>query len=62
MPVNRVVPPGSEPVEFRPLPGQEEDWAGSDYILRSQLWYWLGVYPIGAILVLILTFMGMVAV
>jgi len=59
---NRPIKPGEEPVEFRPLPGQEGDWAGADYVIMSPLWYWLGIYPVAGFHVLLLVLMGMVAV
>ena len=59
---NRPVKPGEEPVEFRPIPGQEGDWAGADYVVRSPLWYWAGIYPIALYLVMVLVLMGMAAV
>lgn len=59
--LNRRVRPGEEPVEFRPLPGQEGDWAGAEYVCRSLLWYWIGIYPVALYLVFVLVLMGMVA-
>lgn len=59
---NRRLSPGEEPVEFRPLPGQEGDWAGADYVIRSPLWYWFGIYPVAGCLVLLLVYLGMAAV
>lgn len=61
MPTNRVVSPSDEPVEFRPLPGQEADWAGADYVPGSPLWLWIGAYPVGAYLIYLLVLLGMVA-
>lgn len=61
MRINRPVGRHEEPVEFRPLPGQEADWAGADYLPREPIWLWLGVYPIGAAHVMLLLLMGMVA-
>ena len=58
---NRRLSPGEEPVEFRPLPGQEGDWAGADYVCRSPLWYWVGIYPVALYLVIVLVLMGTVA-
>jgi len=48
-------------VEFRPLPGQEGDWAGADYLPREPIWLWLGIYPVAGYLVLLLIYMGMAA-
>jgi len=59
--VNRRLRPGEEPVEFRPLPGQEGDWAGADYLPREPIWLWLGIYPVAGYLVLLLVYMGMAA-
>lgn len=48
-------------MEFRPLPGQEEGWAGFQYVEISPLWRWLGVYPISLYLCFVLILFGMVA-
>lgn len=56
--VNRVVPREEEVVEFRPIPGQEEDWAGFQFVDRSRLWEYLGIYPIGGYLVLCAILLG----
>lgn len=61
MPSNRMVGSGEEPVEFRPLPGQEEGWAEFNYVVRSPLWYWLGVFPICGAFIALLLLTGMVA-
>lgn len=60
MPANRSVPTGEEPVEFRPLPGQEEDWAEFSY-LDQTYWFWLGTFPIAVAHMLILLMIGVVA-
>lgn len=60
MPGNRSVPPGEERVEFRPLPGQETEWAEFQYVERSRLWYWAGVFPVSLALDFLLLLIGMV--
>lgn len=60
MPTNRRVGTGEEPVEFRPLPGQEEDWAEFNY-LDQTLWFWMGIFPIAVAHMLILVMIGLVA-
>jgi len=47
-------------VEFRPLPGQEDDWAEFSYVERSQLWLWLGIAPICLAFEALLLLIGMV--
>jgi hypothetical protein len=60
MPANRPVMPGEEAVEFRPLPGQEDDWAEFNYVERSALWYWLGFLPVCYVFEALLILIGMV--
>lgn len=49
-----------EPVEFKPLPGQENDWAsGSEPEILSPLWRWLGLYPILLFITLYCLLIGM---
>lgn len=57
-PRNRLVTREDEAVEFRLVPGQESEWAGPTYYPRSALWNALGVFPVGALLVLLLMMMG----
>lgn len=59
MAVNRLVPRDEEPVEFRPVPGQEHEWAGYGYFVRSKLWDYLGLYPALACVVGVLTLIGL---
>jgi hypothetical protein len=61
MPGNRIVGTGEEPVEFRPLPGQEEEWAEFNYLKRSPVWYWMGVFPVCCAFEALLLLIGMVA-
>jgi hypothetical protein len=61
MAANRSVRPGEEAVEFRPLPGQEQDWAEYNYVDRGAEWFWLGTFPIGICFIAILLLIGMVA-
>jgi len=35
-----------ETVEFRPIPGHEDEWAGASLEDRSRAWDWLGTYPL----------------
>lgn len=60
--INRRVSRSEEVVEFHPVPGYEDDWAGYSYIERSRLWDALGTLPIGALLVLGLLLLGGVLV
>jgi hypothetical protein len=62
MPTNKLVPTDYELVEFRPVPGAEDEWAGFQFVDHSRLWDWLGVLPVGLWLVLNLLVIGMVAV
>jgi hypothetical protein len=49
-----------ELVEFRPLPGQEDEWAaGSEWETRSLLWKWLGLYPLLAYVAIMFALLGM---
>ena len=59
MAVNRPVPREDEEVEFRPVFGAEEEWAGLVYFARSRLWDALGVYPVSGTIVLFLLLMGL---
>jgi hypothetical protein len=59
MAVNRPVPRSEEPIEFRPVPGQEHLWAGSTYVPRSRLWDVLGFYPVLMIVVSMVIMIGM---
>jgi hypothetical protein len=59
MAVNRSVPREAEEVEFRPVPGQEREWAGSTWLARSRLWDALGTYPVAGVIVLLLLLMGL---
>lgn len=60
MSVPRRLPREFEPVEFRPMPGQEDEWAtGSDWEIRSPLWRWLGLYPLLAFITL---YFGMIGI
>jgi ABC-type phosphate transport system auxiliary subunit len=61
MPANRSVPTSEERVEFRPLPGQEDDWAEFNWLDRGAEWYWLGTFPVGLALIMILLLIGVVA-
>ena len=54
MAVNRPVTREHEEVEFRPVPGQEHEWASFCDVQRSRLWDYIGVYPVGFALVAIL--------
>jgi len=45
-------------VEFRPLPGQEDDWAEFNYVIPAPCWYWLGTFPIALYFMAILTLIG----
>lgn len=48
-----------EPVEFRPIPGQEDEWAAITGYDRSRLWDWLGLYPVyGYIILMTLAMFG----
>lgn len=49
-----------EEVEFKPIPGAEEEWAGFQFVDRSRLWDWLGLYPVGFYLALCLLLLGSV--
>ena len=40
------MPRDQEPVEFKLIPGQEDEWAGEAEMELSPLWRWLGVYPL----------------
>jgi hypothetical protein len=60
MPANRRVGSHEEPVEFRPLPGQEDDWAGYTYVPRDRIWDWMGTYPVALSFILLLVLLGMV--
>jgi hypothetical protein len=60
-PVNRIVGTGEEPVEFRPLPGQEDDWAEYNYVARAGVWYWAGTFPVSLAFMAVLALIGMVA-
>jgi hypothetical protein len=55
---NKYVSREREPIEFRPIAGGDEEWAGLHYVPRSRLWDWLGLYPVGAYLVLCLWLLG----
>lgn len=57
-PVNRMVPRELEPVEFKPVMGFEDDWAIGSWVIRSRLWDYLGVLPVGVYLVLNMILMG----
>jgi hypothetical protein len=59
MALNRVVDRSDEPVEFRPVPGQEDEWASLSYVERSALWGGLGALPVGVVLVVLLVLMGL---
>jgi len=52
--VNRLVPRNEEAVEFRPIPGREDPWP----VVRSRLWDYLGVFPLGAYLCACLVMIG----
>lgn len=54
----KLVPREAEPVEFRLLPGTEEEWASAVYVERSRLWDFLGVIPVLATVVLQLAFLA----
>jgi len=43
-----------EEVVFKPIPGQEEEWAEYEGDDRSRLWDWLGTYPILTFIVILL--------
>jgi hypothetical protein len=58
MRINRLVPVEEEPVEFRMLPGQEDDWAGAADMDLSPLWNWLGIYPLYIFFVVMLVLIG----
>jgi hypothetical protein len=46
-------------VEFRPLPGQDDEWAmGSEPDILSPLWKWLGLYPLLAYISVVATMIG----
>lgn len=47
-----------EPVNFRPLPGLEEEWAQYEDPQRSDLWFWLGIAPVAAFISITLVSMG----
>jgi hypothetical protein len=57
-PVNRLVPRGYEEVEFVPVPGAEDHWAGFVYVARSALWMYLGILPVGGYLAVCLVLIG----
>jgi hypothetical protein len=57
-PVNKKVSPEAETLEFKPIPGYEEEWAGFSYVERSRLWDALGVVPVGLWFVLSLVIAG----
>lgn len=59
MAVNRPVAREDEPVEFRPVPGQEEEWAGLVYTARSRLWDALGTIPVALLLIGSLILIGL---
>jgi hypothetical protein len=56
--MNRLVARESEPVEFVPVPGYEDEWAIGSWVIRSRLWDYLGVLPVGLYLVLCMLLMG----
>lgn len=58
MRLNRLVPLEEEPVEFRMMPGQEDEWAGTADMELSPLWDWLGAYPLYAFVVAMLALIG----
>ena len=58
MPSNRPVAPSEEAVEFRPLPGQEDDWAEFNWVDRGELWFWLGTFPIALYFMMLLALIG----
>jgi hypothetical protein len=58
VPANRPVGNSEEAVEFRPLPGQEDDWAEFNYAIPAPCWYWLGTFPIALYFMAILTLIG----
>lgn len=60
MPVNRLVSRDREEIEFRPIPGSEEEWAMYQYIGRNPLWDWVGLYPVAAYLILNFILIGLV--
>ena len=57
-PINKKVSPEAGAVEFKPIPGYEEEWAGFNYVERSRLWDALGVVPVGLWFVLSLVIAG----
>lgn len=61
MAANRSVPLGEEPVVFRPLPGQEDDWAEFNYVDRGGVWFWVGTFPVAVFFMIVLVLLGMVA-
>lgn len=61
MPSNRSVGSAEEAVEFRPLPGFEDDWAAFNYVDRGGVWYWLGLFPIALCHIALLVLIGVVA-
>jgi hypothetical protein len=54
----KLVPREEEPVEFRMLPGQEDDWAGAADMELSPLWTWLGWCPVYLYVVAMLMLIG----
>lgn len=52
MSVNKPVPREAEEVDFKPAIAEYEE------VLRSRLWYALGVYPVGMWVVFLLLLLG----
>jgi hypothetical protein len=62
VPTNRLVSRDREEIEFKPIPGSEEEWAMFQYIGRSRIWDWLGLYPVGLYFICNLMLIGLVAI
>lgn len=58
MPLLKPVAREREEVVFKPIPGQEDDWAFVFGDNRSRLWDGLGTYPIIGFIVLMLILLG----
>jgi hypothetical protein len=59
MPANKSVLREDEPIEFRPVAGQEDEWASTSYVQRSALWEALGLMPVGFLFVIQLILIGL---
>lgn len=56
----RFVSREEEPVNFRPVPGLEQEWATFEDPRRSLLWLSLGILPVSLAISMLLVFGAMV--